>query len=186
VKIKETAEKYLYMDYAKWNDDNRYELIDGVAYLMSPAPTQAHQDISGELAYQIRAFLKGKPCKVFTAPFDVCLNAAGDNDKTVVQPDILVVCDKSKLDGKRCNGAPDMTIEILSPSSMAHDMIRKHDKYLHAGVREYWIVDPENKVVYVNIFEDGRYTLYEYESEGTVPVRVLDGCSINMSDVFNS
>lgn len=182
--LNETAIKYTYMDYASTNDDNRYELIDGVMYLMSPGVAQIHQDISVELLGQFRDHLKGKPCKLYHPPFDVCLNAAGDDDTTVVQPDLFVVCDKSKLDGKRCNGAPDLVIEILSPSTIKHDRVTKLGKYLQAGVREYWIVDPESKIVSVHILKEGEYIAKAYTDSDNVAVYVLEGCSINMKEVF--
>ena len=189
MEIKETAKKYTYADYAKIDDDKRYEVIDGTVYLMSPGPVQSHQVISGELFGQLWSFLRGKLCMVFSAPFDVCLNAEGDNDRTVVQPDIIVVCDMSKLDGKRCNGAPDLIIEILSPSNRKHDMLRKFDKYLKSGVREYWIVDPEDKFITVYILKEGKYIARVYGEENEdefVPVHVLDGCRIVLKDVFDS
>jgi len=176
--------RYTYADYALLDDDKRYEVIDGVIYLMSPAPTEAHQDIGGEIFRQLANFLFGKPCKVFISPFDVCLNAAGDDDVTVVQPDILVVCDRTKLDGKRCNGAPDFVIEILSPSSAARDTMLKFHKYMHAGVREYWIVDPKGKIVQVCILKDGRYETEVLEEPDEIPVQTLDGCTIDMKLVF--
>jgi len=184
ITILETAAKYTYADYAKLDDDKRYEVIDGVVYLMSPGATERHQDINGELFLQFGSFLKGKPCKVFHPPFDVCLNAAGDDDKTVVQPDIIIVCDKSKLDGKRCNGAPDLIVEILSRSNRSHDICLKFDKYLQAGVREYWIVDPEEKVVLVNILKNGEYVAKSYNENHNISVHVLDGCIINLKEVF--
>ena len=175
--------RYTYADYASWDTEDRYELIDGVAYMMS-APLEAHQDILLGIAVQFYNFLKSKPCKVSIAPFDVCLNAAGDKDDTVVQPDLIVVCDKSKLDGKRCNGAPDMAVEVLSPSNRKHDTVRKFNKYLEAGVNEYWIADPDAQTIQVCILKDGQYDVKEYSSTDTVPVHVLDGCKINMREVF--
>jgi len=175
--------RYTYADYVSWDDDNRYELIDGVVYLMS-APTFEHQGISGELYRQLANFLKGKACKVFIAPCDVCLTGLGDEDDTVVQPDILVVCDESKLDGKRCNGAPDMVIEVLSPSTSRRDLFLKLKKYQTAGVREYWIVSPDAKAVNVHILKNGQYVINSYGSTDTVPVFVLDGCNIELAEVF--
>ena len=175
--------RYIYSDYASWDTDDRYELIDGEAYLMS-APSWDHQEILGNLFGLLWTFLRGKPCKLAIAPFDVCLNAAGDKDDTVVQPDLIVVCDKSKLDGKRCNGAPDMAVEVLSPSNRKHDTVRKFNKYLEAGVNEYWIADPDAQTVQVCILKDGQYDVKEYSSTDTVPVHVLDGCKINMQEVF--
>jgi Uma2 family endonuclease len=186
---------YTYSDYASWNDDTRYELIDGMPYLMSPAPSEAHQTIAAELTYQLVSFLKGKPCKVLPAPFDVRLNA-DDGDDTVVQPDLLVVCDSietntengspgsSKLDGKVCTGAPDMVIEILSPSTARMDKFIKFRLYQKAGVREYWIVDPDTKTVQVCFLKNGEYVINAYDDTETVPVQVLKGCAINLTDVF--
>jgi len=177
------AERYTYADYASWDDDNRYELIDGEVFMMS-APSVEHQGISGELFRQIANYLVGKKCRVFAAPFDVCLSGKGDEDDTVVQPDILVICDKTKLDKQKCNGAPDMIIEVLSPSSTKHDKLIKFNKYKQAGVREYWIADPVDKSVVVHILENGRYFIGAYEGEGSIPVHVLEGCEIDLSGVF--
>ena len=182
--VKETAEKYIYSDYAKFDDEIRRELIDGVIYMMAPAPSQKHQEISAELTRQLKNFLLGKPCKVFHAPFDVCLNAAGDSDNTVVQPDVLVVCDKSKLDGKRCDGAPDFIIEILSPSNTKHDTLRKFDKYLQTGVREYWIIDPEREIVHTHVLKNVEYVTKLYSSTDVAAVSVLEGCMIDFNGVF--
>ena len=182
--LNETAARYTYADYASWDDDKRYELIDGVIYLMSPAPTIEHQRIGRKILRQLDTFLDGKSCEVFHAPIDVCLSAAGDKDNTVVQPDLIVVCDKSKLDGKRCNGAPDMVVEILSPSTSDRDRVLKFNKYLEAGVREYWIVDPDSKTVSVHILKDGNYIERSYDDSETVNVHTLDGCQITLQDVF--
>ena len=176
-------EKYTYADYVSWDDDDRYELIDGAVYLMS-SPSAAHQRILGELLRQLGNYLRGKQCEVFAAPFDVCLNARGDDDDTVVQPDLLVICDKSKLDKKRCNGAPDMIVEIVSPSSSRHDRFRKLNKYLNAGVMEYWIADPDDKILNVHVLDNGKYIIEAYGSEDVVSVRVLEGCKIRLPDVF--
>jgi Uma2 family endonuclease len=135
---------------------------------------------------QLANFLKGKSCKVFVAPFDVCLTGLGDDDTTVVQPDVLVICDKSKLvDGKRCNGAPDMAIEVLSPSTMRRDLFLKLNKYKVAGVREYWIVSHDEKAVNVHILINGQYIINTYGHDDTIPVSILDGCDIALSDVFD-
>jgi len=181
--LKETAERYIYEEYTGWDDDERCELIDGVIHMLS-SPSQAHQETLLEIGVQFRNLLKGSPCKVFMAPFDVCLSAKGDKDSTVVQPDIFVVCDKSKLDGKRCNGAPDMVVEILSASTSRRDMVIKFNKYLQAGVREYWMIDPDRKIVLVNILENGNYIAHAYCERDIVPVHILDGCKIDMRDVF--
>jgi Uma2 family endonuclease len=176
-------ERYTYADYAGWDTEERYELIDGVSYLMSPAPMWKHQGISRELTVQLAVFLKGKPCEVFAAPFDVRLNA-DTYDDTVLQPDIVVICDRSKLSGTGCAGAPDMVIEILSPSSARHDRFIKFHLYQKAGVREYWIVDPDTKTVAVHVFKDGEYLARAYAETDDIPVHVLDGCVVSLADVF--
>jgi len=174
---------YTYSDYVKWDDGIRYELIDGVAYMMSPAPSWIHQEISGNLFGQLWQFLRGKPCKVYSAPFDVRLNAAQEDD-TVVQPDIVVICDKSKLNDAGCAGAPDMLIEILSKSSARFDKHVKLQKYLKYGVREYWIIDPDSRTVQVYTLKDDNYIVSTYDETDEVNVTVLDGCVINLGEVF--
>ena len=176
--------KFTYADYESWDDENRYELIDGVEFMMS-APSTAHQSILIELSRQIANFLKGKSCRVFTSPYDVCLNGLGDDDYTVVQPDILVVCDKSKIDEKRCNGAPDMVIEILSPSTSKRDLLIKQVKYQEAGVREYWIVDPDYKMVKVYAQNNGYCMVKVYRCDESIAMTVLEGCTIALPDVFS-
>ena len=175
--------RYTYEDYYAWDDDGRWELIDGVPYAMSPAPSQAHQTILGSLFSQLYSFLEGKPCKVFVAPFDVRLNP-NSYDDTVVQPDILVVFNDDKLDGKCCVGAPDMVIEILSPSTAIKDKNIKFNKYLQAGVREYWIVDPGIMEVSAYTLDSGRYYAASYADGEAAPVHVLDGCVIDLGRVF--
>jgi len=175
--------RYTYADYLTWDDSQRWELIDGIPYAMAPAPSQSHQEASSELHRQIANFLKGKPCKVFAAPFDVRLNVGNDDD-TIMQPDLLVVCDSSKLDGKSCNGAPDLVIEILSQSTAQRDKWVKFNVYQRAGVREYWIVDPDAKAVAAHLLENGNYTAKAYGDTGTAPVGVLPGCEIDLQEIF--
>ena len=182
-KYKMEATRYTYSDYASWDDHSRFELIDGIAYAMS-APTATHQRIIGKLFVQLFNFLNDKPCEVFISPFDVCLSGKGRRDDTVVQPDILVVCDESKIIDEYCNGAPDLIIEILSPSSQNHDRLRKLNKYMTAGAREYWIVDPEINDVTVHILERGKYVLTAYKKTDVISVQVLEGCNIDLSKVF--
>ena len=175
--------RFTYKDYATWdNADGRFELIDGHAYAMA-SPSPQHQGASVELSRQLANFSKGKPCKVFTA-LDVRLNA-NTFDDIVVQPDILVVCDRSKIDDKSIIGTPDLVIEILSPSNRENDTKRKPVLYQRVGVREYWIVDPFMNVVYVYILNGEKFNRsIIYREDDIVPVHVLEGCQINLSEVF--
>jgi Uma2 family endonuclease len=165
------SRKYSYSDYLEWDDDKRYELIDGVPYAMS-APTTQHQEVLGHLYVQFYSFLKGKQCKVFLAPFDVRLNA-DTYDNTVVQPDIVVICDSEIMMKTGCVGGPDMAIEISSPSTSRMDRNIKFNKFLQAGVREYWVADPETKTLAVHILKDGDYITRVYSDEDMVPVHIL-------------
>jgi len=174
--------RYTYSEYCTWDDELRWELIDGVAYAMS-APSTAHQSISTNILLKLGTYLEGTPCRVFHAPFDVRLNA-DKGDDTVVQPDIIVVCDKSILADTSCKGAPDLVIEIISPSSSRRDRTIKFDKYREAGVREYWIVDPDTKIMAAHILKDGEYTTRAYTDTASVPVHALEGCTIDLSKVF--
>ena len=177
---------YTYADYKEWElkEGERYELIYGVPYAMA-APNERHQATLGILFYQIYGYLQGKPCKVYPAPFDVRLFFEEDeDDDTVVQPDIVVVCDKEKRGEEGCRGAPDLVVEILSPSNTAIEMERKRRLYMEAGVREYWLVDPVNKGLTVYRFSDGAITTNTYKDKGTVPVTVLPGLEIVLEQVF--
>lgn len=152
---KEKADsKFTYKDYSSWPNDERWELIDGVAYDMCAAPVRRHQELSFELAGLIREFLKKKDCKAYTAPFDVFFPDYIDQDtddiSTIVQPDLSVICNPVKLFDKGCYGAPDLIIEILSPSTSKKDLNEKFQLYEKHGVKEYWIVDPGNK--YIQVF----------------------------------
>ena len=167
-------------EYEAFPEDIRAEVFDGQIYFMA-SPSQLHQTILTELLVSIHDHLRkgdGR-CQVFPAPFDVKLS---DKPLTIVQPDILIVCDKEKLDGKRCNGAPDLTIEIVSPSNAADDYIRKLYYYKNAGVREYWIVDPRRKMVTVNYFE-GNMLNVQYSFDSTVKVCIFDDLLIDFCDI---
>lgn len=184
------AEKKLFTfaDYLAWNEDEHIELIDGEAVMMAP-PSTSHQLISGELFRQLANFLEGKKCRAIPAPFAVRL-FEGANDtpadvRTVVEPDISVIRDTSKLDNYGCKGAPDMVIEILSPSTRRHDRLVKLNLYQRAGVREYWIVSPGEQTVEVFLLENGYLSICGfYEKDGIVKVHVLEGCFIELSKVF--
>ena len=183
-------EHYTFADILAWEGNERVEIINGEIFLMA-SPFRVHQEISGELFRQLANFLEGKKCRVYAAPFAVRLfEKDGDNPEdvdTMVEPDITVVCDNDKLDKHGCKGAPDMVIEILSPSTRRHDRLVKLGLYQQAGVREYWIVDPENKSVQV-FLQDGSSFLKiheDYGREDIAKVNVLDGCFIELSKVFS-
>jgi Uma2 family endonuclease len=190
---------FTYRDYKSWElkEGERFELIDGAAYAMS-SPNERHQAILVGLLSQFYVFLQGKPCKVYPSPFDVRLFYEEDeNDDTVVQPDIIVICDEKKRGHEGCRGAPDLVVEILSPSNTAIEMARKFILYMESGVREYWVVDQEHKGLMVNHFQwdssSSRLDLVRkdkpifvnlYGSTDTVPVDVLPGLSIALEQVF--
>jgi len=177
--------RYTYADYCEWDDNERWELIEGVPYAMSPSPSPIHQSIVTELLFRLRSHLEGKPCKLFTSPFDVRLNADRE-DNTIVQPDLVVICDSSKIDNKGCKGAPDLVIEVLSPSTARNDRIIKFQQYQKAGVREYWIVDPEAQSIQAcTLNENGFYVTLVYYDTDIAPVSVLPGCLIHLQEIFN-
>ena len=175
---------YTYSDYVKWDDETRCELIGGEVYMMSPAPTRFHQKIIGKLFWQLENHLQGKPCEVYLSPFDVRLNAAEEDD-TVVQPDLLIICDKSKLTDAGCDGAPDMVVEILSPSTAHKDRLLKFRSYQKYGVREYWIIDPVSTTLQACILTNGKYETNIYDANETAPVFILDGCGVDLKKVFD-
>ena len=173
---------YTYADYLTWPDDARYELIDGEAFLMAPAPLIEHQEVAGDVYHQLRNQLDGKPCRPYIAPVDVRLPRADEADAaidTVVQPDVLVVCDPHKIDRRGVRGAPDWVLEVLSPSTAAHDQIAKRRTYERAGVREYWLVHPGDRTLTVYVLDNGQYGRPEiYELKDATPIGVLPGVSI--------
>ena len=160
-------------------DGERAELIDGNIYYMSP-PSRKHQDIAGELFGTIRDYIKTNQgsCKPYIAPFAVFLN---EDDKNYVEPDISVICDSKKLNDKGCVGAPDWIIEIVSPSSKRMDYFTKLFKYRTAGVREYWIVDPDKNRIMVYTFETDNMSEYAFTDD--VPVSIYPGFSIHFSQL---
>lgn len=168
--------------YEALPEDKRAEVFEGIVYDMG-SPSQIHQTILTELLVSIRNYLKkkGGGCQVFPAPFDVKLSL---HPLTIVQPDIMVVYDKNKLDGKRCIGAPDFIIEIVSPNNPADDYIRKAYYYKNYDVREYWIVDPHRKTVTVNYFEDNIISV-QYPFDSVIKVNIYDDFLINFSEIAN-
>ena len=182
-------DKFTYKDYLGWEDGERWELIHGRPYDMTPAPSPRHQELSSELLRQFANYLLDKPCKVYAAPFDVRLPENDEQDEdvqTVVQPDISVVCDSSKIDERGCKGSPDLIIEILSPGTARKDIKEKYLLYEKSGVKEYWLVDPTVKTVVVfTQAAERRYGRPEvYSEEDTVEVGVFKGLSIELPLVF--
>ncbi|MDR2922702.1 MAG: Uma2 family endonuclease [Treponema sp.] len=179
-------QSFTYSDYKEWDlgVGERYELIYGEAFAMA-GPGARHQAMLTEILTQFYNYLRGKSCQVFPAPFDVRLFYEEDeSDDTVVQPDIMVVCDKNKIGPEGCRGAPDLVIEILSPSNTAFEMERKFLLYREAGVREYWIVDSKSSKLKVHCFRDGEIITNVYGSADAVPVAVLPGFSVALENVF--
>ena len=185
------SKRYSYADYLTWTDDVRRELIDGIVYVLS-APTRLHMDITGFIWEKFRSFIKKKEgeCKVYFAPFDVRFpnNGETDNNKiyTVVQPDICVICDPEKLDRRGCIGAPDLIVEVQSPSTAKKDMFEKFKLYERSGVKEYWIVFPKEEGL--TVFKLGKNGKYDqgtaYQFEGKVPVGIFKGLKIDLEELF--
>nr|WP_315153021.1 Uma2 family endonuclease [uncultured Flavobacterium sp.] len=155
-------ENYTYADYLLWQFSERVELIKGKIFKMSPAPSRTHQDISWALARQIDKVFHKTSCKMYTAPFDVRLvnfkNSTLDSQIiSVVQPDLCVICDIEKLDDKGCLGSPDLIVEILSPGNSSKEMDLKFDLYQENGVKEYWIVNPMQKTIFIYVLEKNKY-----------------------------
>ncbi|MDQ2770099.1 MAG: Uma2 family endonuclease [Bacteroidota bacterium] len=182
-------QSYTYADYLTWKFDESVELIRGKLMRPMAGPSRAHQDSSANILGQVLPFLRGKACRAYHAPFDVRLTTGGANGdqqiRTVVQPDICVVCDPAKLDDRGCVGAPDWIVEILSPGNTARDTRIKFDLYEESGVREYWIVFPGVKTVAVYVLANEQYQLAaEYYEPGPIPVRTLPGLALEWEEVF--
>lgn len=178
---------YTYADYLTWHFEGMVELIKGKIFPMSPAPSSTHQKMSTRLVRFFSNVLDGKKCEVFHAPFDVRLTSSKhDSDATtVVQPDICIICDLSKIDEKGCNGAPDLIIEIVSPGSIKRDVQVKLEIYQECGVKEYWIAYPLEKMIEVFWLEGNRYQLVKkYVDQDKVPVNLFPGCELSLADVF--
>ena len=184
--------RYTYADYLTWLDGKTRELINGIIKMMSPAPLMEHARVSRNINRQLDAKIrrnKGR-CEVFYAPFDVRFPKKGatadDAIDTVVQPDICVICDLSKLDSRGCCGAPDMIVEILSPSTLKRDVNEKFALYEEFGVKEYWIVHPKDKAIHIFVLQDnGKYDAGTvYEVTGKAPVHIFDNQLIDLEDIF--
>lgn len=191
------SKTYTYADYLTWQFSERLELIKGWIYKMpalpsgrTPAPRRVHQKIEGNLFLKIGAYFEHKSCDVYQSPFDVrLLKNKGQTDQeitTVVQPDICVICDLEKLDDRGCLGAPDLIIEVLSPSTMKKDYYEKFDLYEENGVKEYWLVNPEGRSLQIFCLENGQYQEFDTleDKEEIITSKLFPELSIPMTSVF--
>jgi Uma2 family endonuclease len=179
---------HTYGDLRRLSDDTRWELIDGEAHAMA-GPSWQHQSVSMNLSVQLSTHFRARGCLVFAAPFDIRLPEGDEHDdaiRNVVQPDISVVCDASKLDSRGCRGAPDLVVEILSPSSASRDHVIKRALYERHGVREYWLVHPIDRVVmfYRRSGAHGFDTVEALAAEGTIPSVGFPGLEVDWDNVF--
>lgn len=186
------SKRFTYGDYKAWSDGERWELIDGEAFSMSPSPTTRHQAILLRLAMELGAFLKGRPCRLFIAPLDVLLPGPAQSDyetNTVVQPDILVVCDAAKLSEGFVRGPPDLVVELLSPNTEKRDLKDKYELYERSGVREYWVIEPA--ACWLRRYlrgEDGHFgqALYRQrgDGKGLAASNILEGFDFDLEELF--
>jgi len=182
----EPGRRFTYADYREWEleEGERYELIHGEAFAMAE-PNTRHQAVSMEITNQLYNYLKGKPCRAFAAPYDVRLFYEEDgSDDTVVQPDIMVVCDRGKIGDEGVRGAPDLVVEILSPSNTAREMGRKFRLYQNAGVREYWVVSPEDKALETYLFDGNVIRFRSHTATDRAEVGIFPGFAIDLEPVF--
>ncbi len=190
--LREPESKFVYSNYLAWDDNERWELIHGKAYNMSPAPSRYHQKILMSLAREFSTYLKGKTCEVYPAPFDVRLShkkkVKDFEIDTVVQPDISVICDNSKLDDKGCAGAPDLVIEILSPSTRHKDIHEKYRLYQEHKVKQYWIVHPrEETIIVFSLDKKGEYGKPDmYTAEDKIEVSIFKDFTLDLGEVFEA
>jgi Uma2 family endonuclease len=183
------SKSYTYADYLSWKFTDLVELVRGRVMRKMSAPTEAHQQCSSNLQGELYQHLKGKSCRVYATPFDVrLLRSTGNGDaqvRTVVQPDLCVICDLSKLDRRGCVGAPDWIIEILSPGTAIHDTKTKFDLYAENGVGEYWIVYPGEQTISVYVLRKGEYQPQaDYYEPGLIPSYTLPELQLEWADVF--
>lgn len=187
VSLPKEERDYTYVDYLSWPKDERVEIINGTPYLQA-APSRIHQEILSEMHRQIANYLIDKNCKVYPVPFAVILDMEEEGDiKNVVEPDITIVCDEEKLEDRGCKGSPDMVVEIISPSTARRDKIEKFNLYEEAGIQEYWIIEPEEKILTVFTLQAnqryGRPNLYSEDDHA--PVTIFDDLKINLNTVFS-
>ena len=184
------SKTYSYADYLQWTFEDRLELIKGKIFKMTPAPNLYHQEISTIISGELYNFLKGKPCRVFSAPFDVRLSCKSDEIKekkiyTVVQPDVCVVCSPLKLDSRGCTGAPDIVVEILSPGNNEKELRNKYEVYEESGISEYWLISPQDKTFFKYTLIEGHYQPSRLMTIGDmITTPILPGFELNLETVF--
>lgn len=183
------SKTYSYADYLKWTFEDRLELIKGRIFQMTPAPASVHQRISWIISGEIYHYLKNKPCQAFTAPFDVRLPRKGEQEDqkifTVVQPDICLICDLSKIDARGCTGAPDIIIEILSPGNNQKELRNKYEVYEEAGVKEYWIVSHQDKTFLKYTLTANQYQPSKMMTiDDMITTPILPGFELDLETVF--
>lgn len=181
---------YTYADYYKWRLEERIELIKGKIFAMSPAPNPSHQEIAGDIFFALKKFLQKQQCKVYFAPFDVRLPRKSNDDKeifTVLQPDVCVVCDTNKIDKRGCIGAPDIVVEVLSPGNNVKELKNKYEVYEEAGVKEYWVVSPQDQTFVVYTLHEGRFQMSPIKVPGDVITSsVLSGFTLDLTELFKN
>ena len=177
---------YSYSDYLLWQFQERVELIKGFILKMSPAPSMAHQTVVNNLTGIFYINFRQKPCRVFQAPFDVRLPIPSTKkDATVVQPDLCIICDESKLDARGCNGTPDLMVEIISSNNSKHDVHTKFNLYQEAGVKEYWIIEPNDKIILVYTLVNNEFIGLKPQVEGeNIKSPLFPELTIAVEDVF--
>lgn len=179
---------YTYADYFKWKFEERVELIRGRIFKMSPTLSRKHQRITGDIFSAMNEFRKGRKCEVYIAPFDVRLPRRSKDDKdiiTVVQPDICVICDPSKLDDRGCLGAPDIVVEILSTGNNAKELKNKYDIYEESGVTDYWVVSLQDQTFTKHTLENGHYIPSRAMVAGDiVTTSILPGFELDLAKIF--
>ena len=186
------SRRYSYADYFQWKFQERVELIKGFIYKMSPAPAPVHQKVSLQLTLEFGAFFKEKVCEVFAAPFDVRLSDSKKHTDdevvyTVIQPDICVICDHEKIDNRGCVGAPDLVIEILSPGNTKKEMGVKFDLYEENSVREYWMVEPSEKVIYVYVLKNDKFIgLKPFTEDDEISPALFPELRFSVKEIFEN
>ena len=182
------SKQYTYSDYLLWQFSERVELIKGFIKKMSPAPSRNHQTVVKNIAVKLSSVLENKPCSFYFAPFDVRLPIpSAKKNTTVVQPDLCIICDESKLDEQGCNGAPDLIVEILSPNNSKHDLDTKFRLYEESGVKEYWMVEPTQKMVLVYTLQNDCYIgLKPVLVDETINSPLFPDMKIEVADVFKN